>query len=94
MNDFEQRKMFKRIFKQLKKLKCGQEEIKLMLSAETTAVLKAIDDATTAIAARIQKLIDLAASQGSVTEAEIRAALAPEVEKLNALAVDPNNPVP
>lgn len=64
------------------------------MQAETKAVIQAVDDASNAIAARIQKLIDLAASNGSATEAEIRAALEPEVAKLQALGADPANPVP
>lgn len=59
-----------------------------------TEVIKKIDDATNAIAARIQKLIDAATTAGSVSAAEIVAALQPEVDKLTALGADPVNPTP
>jgi len=64
------------------------------MTAETKAVITALDTATNAIAARLQKLIDLAASNGSASEAEIRAALQPEVDRLTALGQDPANAVP
>jgi hypothetical protein len=64
------------------------------MSDESKALIKAFDDATNLIAARIQKLIDLAAANGSVSEAELRAALAPELDKLTALGKDPAIPVP
>ena len=64
----------------------------MALSTETQEVLAKIDAATNAIAARIQALIDLAASQGSVTEAEVRAALADDVDKLTALGKEPEVP--
>lgn len=53
-----------------------------------TAVIAQIDDATNAIAARIQKLIDAANASGSVSAAEVVAALGPEVAKLQALGAD------
>ena len=69
------------------------KEIKHM-NAETTAILGRLDAATNAIAAKLQALIDKAAQSGSVTEAEVRAALEPEVAKLEGLAADPADPVP
>ncbi len=62
------------------------------LDPTTIAVIKQIDDASTAIGVRIQKFID--ASTTGATAAEINAALAPEVSKLTALAADPAQPVP
>lgn len=64
------------------------------MSDESKALIKKFDDATNLIAARIQKLIDLASANGSVSEAELRAALQPELDKLDALGKDPNVPVP
>ena len=48
------------------------------------------DTATDAIAARIQKLIDTS----TTLSADDTAALQAEVNKLNLLGQDPNNPVP
>ena len=53
------------------------------MSKETLALLQAIDTATTAIGARIQKLID-----GS-SDTALNAALQAEVDKLTALGTDP-----
>lgn len=66
----------------------------MALSQETKDLLAKIDAATNAIAAKLQKLIDAAANAGSVSEAEVRAALQPEVDRLTALGADPTNPVP
>ncbi len=52
---------------------------------------KKIDAATDLIAARIQKLIDQIGA-GTVTPEQIAAALQPEVDKLNAMGVDPTVP--
>jgi hypothetical protein len=70
------------------------ESLRRLMTQETKDVIKAIDDATNKVAARIQKLIDLAAQNGSVSEAEIRAALLPELDRLTALGADPDKPVP
>jgi methyl-accepting chemotaxis protein len=51
-----------------------------------------IDEATNAIAARIQTLIDKV-NAGTATPEEIAAVLQPEVDRLNELARDPSNPV-
>jgi hypothetical protein len=64
------------------------------MNAETTAILARIDTATNGIAAKLQALIDKADQAGTVTAAEINAALGPEVARLEALAADPANPVP
>lgn len=65
-----------------------------MVDPTITAVIKDIDDATNAIAARIQKLIDDAAAAGSLTAAEVVAALAPEVAKLKLMGANPAPPTP
>jgi len=64
------------------------------MNAETTAILARIDTATNGIAVKLQALIDKADQAGTVTAAEINAALGPEVLRLEALAADPANPVP
>ena len=64
------------------------------MTQETKDVIAKLDDATNKIAARLQKLIDLAAQNGSVSEAEIRAALQPDLDRLTALGKDPDVPVP
>jgi hypothetical protein len=50
-----------------------------------------IDEATNAIAARIQTLIDKV-NAGTATPEEISAVLQPEVDKLTELGKDPTNP--
>lgn len=72
----------------------NNERMERLMNEETTSILKRLDDATTAIAGRLQKLIDSANQAGSVSAAEINAALGPEVARLEGLAVDPANPVP
>jgi len=71
----------------------NQEEMKRM-NQETTDLLKRIDDATNKVADKLQALIDKAAAAGSVTAAEVDAALSPLVTHLEAVAADPANPVP
>ena len=51
-----------------------------------------IDEATNAIAARIQTLIDKI-NAGTATPEEIAAVLQPEVDRLTELGKDPSNPV-
>jgi hypothetical protein len=51
-----------------------------------------IDEATNAIAARIQTLIDKI-NAGTATPEEIAAVLQPEVDRLTELGKDPANPV-
>jgi hypothetical protein len=51
-----------------------------------------IDEATNAIAARIQTLIDKITA-GTATPEEIAAVLQPEVDRLTELGKDPANPV-
>ena len=51
-----------------------------------------IDEATNAIAARIQTLIDKI-NAGTATPEEIAAVLQPEVDRLTDLGKDPSNPV-
>ena len=64
------------------------------MNAETQRLLTDLDNATNGVAAKLQALIDKADQAGSVTAAEINAALAPEVAKLQGLAADPADPVP
>ncbi len=51
-----------------------------------------IDEATNAIASRIQTLIDKI-NAGTATPEEIAAVLQPEVDRLTELGKDPSNPV-
>lgn len=60
------------------------------VSGPVAALIAEFDAATDAIAARIQKLID---NSGQLSD-EDKAALQGEVDKLNVLGQDPNNPVP
>lgn len=60
------------------------------VSADSQAIITAIDNATNAIAARIQALVN---AQGSMS-ADDKAAFQAEIAKLQALGADPNNPVP
>jgi hypothetical protein len=64
------------------------------MNEETRQIIARVNDATNKVAAKIQALIDTAAQQGTVTEAEIRAALEPTVAQLEALGADPADPVP
>jgi methyl-accepting chemotaxis protein len=50
-----------------------------------------IDAATSAIAARIQKLVDKV-NAGTATPEEIAAVLQPEVDRLTEMGKDPSNP--
>lgn len=59
------------------------------MSPEVAEILKAMDGATTRIAARIQRLIDK-----SGLSADEKAAFAAEIESLNKLATDPTEPIP
>jgi hypothetical protein len=61
----------------------GIKKLGEQMSTETQALLKAIDDATNAIAARIQRLIDAS------NDPALNAALQAEVDKLVALGKDP-----
>lgn len=60
-----------------------------MVDPKVAALITQFDDATNAIAARIQKLID---AGGLSVDSE--AALQAEVDKLKALGADPEVPVP
>lgn len=60
-----------------------------MVDPKVSALITEFDQATDKIAARIQRIIE----NGSLN-AESQAALQSEVDKLNALGQDPNNPVP
>ena len=63
----------------------GREE---MIDPTITKVIQDLDAATTAVATRIQKLIDSIAAAGQVSAKEIVAALQPEVDRLNAMGSD------
>jgi hypothetical protein len=67
----------------------SKEEHHTMIDPKVAALITQFDDATNAIAARIQKLIDA----GGLS-AESEAALQAEVTKLQTLGQDPGNPVP
>ena len=67
----------------------GLKEKDMAVSAAVAALITEIDQATDKIAARIQTLID----KGTLS-ADDTAALQAEVDKLNLLGQDPNNPVP
>lgn len=69
------------------------KELKIM-NAETKKLLEDLDAATTEVATDIQVLIDKANEAGSVSAAEINAALAPKVEFLRQLGADTNAPLP
>lgn len=71
-----------------------QEKKIMALQQETKDLIQAVDDATNAVAAKLQKLIDAASTAGSLSEAEVRAALQPEVDRLKALGASDDNPVP
>lgn len=59
-------------------------------------LLTAVNDATNAIAARIQKLLDIIAAGGmtDAEEAQVKAGLEAAITQLQALGQDPQNPVP
>ena len=66
----------------------------MALDPTVAKVIKDLDAATDKVALRIQKVIDDAAAAGSLSAAEVAAALQPEVDRLNLLGQDPNDPVP
>lgn len=61
----------------------------MALSAQTLAIVGQLNDATNAIAAEIQTI-----SNAHPDDADLQAALAPIVTKLQGLAVNPAAPVP
>jgi hypothetical protein len=65
------------------------KEPDMAVDPKVAALIAQFDAATDKIAARIQKLIDA----GGLS-AESQAALQSEVDKLNALGQDPENPIP
>jgi hypothetical protein len=62
----------------------------MALSQESKDLLKKVDDATSAIGARIQALLD----RPNTTEQEFRDALTPIATALENLGKDPVNPIP
>lgn len=67
----------------------AKQQGEIMVDPKVAALITEFDQATDKIAARIQNLID----NGGLN-AESQAALQAEVDKLNLLGQDPNNPVP
>lgn len=67
----------------------AEKKERTLVDPKVAKLITEFDNATSAIAARIQKLID---AGGLNPESE--AALQAEVDKLAALGQDPNNPVP
>jgi hypothetical protein len=70
------------------------KEKHVALDPTVAKAIAALDTATTAVANRLQKLVDQANQQGSVSAAEIVAALQPEINRLTDLGADQANPVP
>ena len=66
----------------------------ILMEQRVVDLLARIDTATNDIAAKIQTLIDTAAEAGHLSSEEIANALDPLVDNLEALASDPENPVP
>lgn len=86
------KELLKQLYKSLHKLLEIQESLDLIIKDENTMalaqsvqdVLKAVDDASNAIAARIQELLGQVAAAGELTP-EAKAAFQVEIDKLNAL---------
>lgn len=68
-------------------IRSGEQDT--MVDPKVATLITQFDAATDKIAARIQKLIDA----GGLSD-DSAAALQAEVDKLNSLGQDPNNPVP
>lgn len=75
-------------------IKTRFDKLETKMNEDTRQIIARFNEATNRVAAKIQALIDQAAQSGSVTEAEIRAALEPTVAHLEALGADPADPVP
>lgn len=82
------------IDQQLNSYSQDKKEKDMALTPEIAAVISQIDNATNAIAARIQAFIDAANAAGNVSAAEVVAALQPEADRLSALGSNPEQPVP
>ena len=80
---------FLRIRQLLDLANLSKEEQDMAVDPKVAALITQFDDATNAIAARIQKLIDAGG-----LNADSEAALQAEVTKLQALGADPANPIP
>lgn len=65
-----------------------------MLDPTVVQIIKDLDEATNGVASRIETLISDAQAAGSLTAAELVAALQPEVNRLRGLAANPSEPVP
>lgn len=66
------------------------KEPDMAVSTDAAALITAFDAATDAIASRIQRLV----AQQTGMSADDKAAFQAEIDKLNLLGQDPNNPVP
>lgn len=89
----EELELLKDIRRGLRRLE-EQGALLMALNQETLDVLKKVDDATTAVGARITDLITQI-EQGSVADqAEVVARLRPIAETLTAMASNPENPFP
>lgn len=79
----------------LRDIKASQGEFRMALSQDFLDLSRKIDDATTAVAARIAALSGQI--KNSMTDAEVAAvktSLQAEADRLTVLGSDPNNPVP
>lgn len=72
----------------------NQERMTLLMQEETRKIIQGFNDATNAVAAKLQAVIEKAAQQGTLTEAQISAELSPILAHLQALGADETNPVP
>lgn len=86
------------LYKELHKLLNIEEKLNLAIGEENmdptiTDLLKRMDTATNDVAALLQAFIEKAAQAGSVTSAEVAAALGPQVVRLEGIGKDPSNPV-
>lgn len=88
----EQKGVNRRLDEILDRLDLLEERIwQLMaLSKESKDLVKKLDTATSAIAARLKALLD----KPNTTEAEFRAELAPLATALEAMGKDPQDPIP
>lgn len=90
------KELLKGLYRSLHKLLEIQESLDLIIKDENAMalaqsvqeVLKAIDDASNAIGARIQELLAQVAAAGELTP-ETKAAFQVEIDKLNALGKTP-----
>lgn len=95
---FGYREMTERLFElelKVELLSRRLEDIGMAVAQELEALRVAVDNATNAVAARIDKLVQ--GLKNSMTDAElaaVKAGFQAEIDRLTALGQDPNNPVP